>query len=46
MSNICERRSLKTAAEFRVKATSLRTGAADLKEAPLVEDYPRLGCQG
>jgi hypothetical protein len=30
MGKITERRKLKTAAEFRVKATSLRTVAADL----------------
>ena len=32
MGNISERRKLTTAAEFRVKATSLRTVAADLKQ--------------
>jgi len=32
MGNISERRKLRTAAEFRVKATSLRTVAADLKQ--------------
>jgi hypothetical protein len=32
MGNISERRKLRTAAEFRVKATSLRTVAAELKQ--------------
>ena len=34
MGNISERRKLRTAAEFRVKAISLRTVAADLKHGP------------
>jgi hypothetical protein len=38
MSNICERRKPMTAAEFRVKATSFRTVAANPKDAPLAED--------
>lgn len=32
MGNISERRKLRTAAEFRVKAMSLRTVAAELKQ--------------
>ncbi len=34
MANISERQKLRTAAEFRVKATSLRTVAAELKQGP------------
>jgi hypothetical protein len=34
MGNISERRKLRTAAEFRVKATSLRTVAAELSDGP------------
>jgi hypothetical protein len=34
MGNISERRKLRTPAEFRVKATSLRTVAAELKQGP------------
>jgi hypothetical protein len=34
MGNISERRKLRTAAEFRVKATSLRTVAAELRQGP------------
>jgi hypothetical protein len=34
MGNISERRKLKTATEFRVKAISLRTVAAELKDGP------------
>jgi hypothetical protein len=34
MGNISERRKLRTAAEFRVKAISLRTVAAELKQGP------------
>ena len=34
MGNISERRKLRTAAEFRVKATSLRTVATELEQGP------------
>jgi len=34
MGNISERRKPQTAAEFRVKATSLRTVAAELSHGP------------
>ena len=34
MGNISELRKLRTAAEFRVKATSLRTVAAELQQGP------------
>ena len=34
MGNISERRKLSTAAEFRVKATSLRTVAAEFSDGP------------
>ena len=34
MGNISERRKLRTATEFRVKAKSLRTVAAELQQGP------------
>ena len=38
MGNMSERQKLTTAAEFRVKATSLRTVAADLKDGQAKEN--------
>ena len=35
MGNVSERRKLRTPAEFRIKAASLRTIAAEVKPGPL-----------